>query len=90
MGDVAERGLWDKYMAAYQDMVRHTSQPYARWHVVPADHKWFARAVISTTIVTAMERLDLQFPKVDKDSLKEFEEVRRALKAEGKNGKPAK
>lgn len=84
MGDVAERKLWDKYMAAYQDMVRHTSQPHAPWHVVPADHKWFARAVIGSTIVSAMERLDLRFPKVDKASLKELEAVRRALKAERK------
>src|SRR5437660_1028247 len=25
MGDVAERALWDRYMEAYEDMIRHTS-----------------------------------------------------------------
>ena len=29
MGDVVERKLWDKYMAAYEDMIRHTSRPEA-------------------------------------------------------------
>src|SRR5438874_3103071 len=34
MGDVAERKLWDKYMAAYEDMLRATSRPHAPWYVV--------------------------------------------------------
>ena len=25
MGDIAERKLWDKYMDAYEDMIRETS-----------------------------------------------------------------
>jgi polyphosphate kinase 2 (PPK2 family) len=82
MGDIAERALWDKYMAAYQDMIRHTSSPLAPWHVVPADHKWFARVVIGSTIVSAMEKLALEFPKVDKTSLREFDRVREALEQE--------
>ena len=82
MGDIAERALWDKYMAAYQDTIRHTSTPEAPWHVVPADHKWFARVVIGSTIVAAMEKLDPRFPKVDKASLREFDRVREALEQE--------
>jgi hypothetical protein len=51
--------------------------------VVPADHKWFARVVIGSTVVSALDRLDLQFPKVDPPSLQEFKLVRKALLAEG-------
>src|SRR5712671_931727 len=61
MGDIAERKLWDKYMAAYEDMVRETSRPYAPWHVVPADNKPFARLVVASAIIAALEELDLQF-----------------------------
>jgi polyphosphate kinase 2 (PPK2 family) len=86
MADVAERALWPRYMAAYQDMLRHTSSPVAPWHVVPADHKWFARVVIGSAIVSALETLNLRFPRADKASLKEFEQVRKALLAEGKGG----
>src|SRR2546423_8638317 len=84
MGDVAERVLWGKYQAAYQDMIRHTSAKEAPWHIVPADHKWFARVVIGSTIVAALEKLDLHFPKVDKAELSEFKLVRQALLDEEK------
>jgi PPK2 family polyphosphate:nucleotide phosphotransferase len=87
MDDIAERALWPRYMAAYQDMIRHTSTRAAPWHVVPADHKWFARVVIGSTIVAALDRLDLHFPKVDKAELSEFKRVRQALLEEGKGGR---
>jgi polyphosphate kinase 2 (PPK2 family) len=83
MGDIRERALWGKYQAAYQEVIRHTSTPFAPWHVVPADHKWFARIVIISAIIEALDRLDLKFPKADAASIKEFREVRRALLAEG-------
>jgi PPK2 family polyphosphate:nucleotide phosphotransferase len=89
MADVTERAQWGKYQAAYQEIVRHTSTTLAPWHVVPADHKWFARVVIGSTVVSALEKLDLKFPKADKASLQEFEAVRVALEHEGKGGKGA-
>jgi PPK2 family polyphosphate:nucleotide phosphotransferase len=82
MRDVAERKLWDKYMDAYEDMIRHTSTPEAPWHVVPTDHKWFAHLAIAATIVERLERLDLQFPKVEGRALAEMRKVRKALMAE--------
>jgi PPK2 family polyphosphate:nucleotide phosphotransferase len=82
MGDVAERKLWDKYMDAYQDMIRHTSAEHAPWYVVPADNKWFARIVVAGALVDAIERLDLQFPKVEGPALRELMKVRKALLAE--------
>jgi PPK2 family polyphosphate:nucleotide phosphotransferase len=82
MGDVAERKLWDKYMHAYEDAIRHTSREEARWYVVPADNKWFARLVIAEAMVEAIEGLKLEFPKVQGKALKELEHVRGALMAE--------
>jgi PPK2 family polyphosphate:nucleotide phosphotransferase len=84
MGDIAERELWAKYQAAYQDMIHHTGSRHAPWHVVPADHKWFARVVIGSTIVAALDKLDLHFPKVDKADRSEFKQVRQALLDEDK------
>jgi PPK2 family polyphosphate:nucleotide phosphotransferase len=84
MADIAERALWGKYQAAYQEVITHTSTAAAPWLVVPADHKWFARVVIGSTIVSALEALDLKFPKADKASLEEFAQVRKALLEEGK------
>jgi PPK2 family polyphosphate:nucleotide phosphotransferase len=84
MADITERGRWAKYQAAYQEVIRHTSTRAAPWHVVPADHKWFARVVIGSAIVTALDKLDLRFPRVDPASLQEFKQVRAALQNEGK------
>jgi PPK2 family polyphosphate:nucleotide phosphotransferase len=84
MNDITERALWPRYMAVYQDIVRHTSTALAPWYVVPADHKWFARVVIGSAIVSALETLDLHFPRADKASLQEFKQVREALESEGK------
>lgn len=83
LGDVAERKLWDKYQAAYQDLIHHTSAKHAPWIVVPADHKWFARVVISSAIVSAMEKLDLHYPEVDKSDAGELKKVKVALEKEG-------
>ncbi len=84
MDDIAERALWARYQAAYQEIVRHTSSAAAPWHVVPADHKWFARVVIGSAILRALEKLDLKFPAVDAAALQEFKQVRAALENEGK------
>jgi hypothetical protein len=55
--------------------------------VVPADHKWFARLVIGSAIVSALEELNLRFPRVGKDAAEKFTKVRKALVNEGKPGK---
>jgi PPK2 family polyphosphate:nucleotide phosphotransferase len=82
MGDVAERKLWDKYMAAYEDMIRQTSRPEAPWFVVPADHKWFTRMVVAGALVQELQALGLDFPKVEGKALKELQDVGKALKKE--------
>jgi PPK2 family polyphosphate:nucleotide phosphotransferase len=90
MDDIRERALWPRYMAAYQDLIRHTSTRLAPWYVVPADHKWFACVVIGSAIVSALDGLDLHFPKVDKAGRSEFARVREALLKEGKGGDGAR
>jgi len=84
MNDVTERAFWPRYQAVYQDILRHTATPHAPWYVVPADHKWFARVVIGSTIVATLDALNLRFPRVDKKSQKEFAAVRKALENERK------
>src|SRR5437899_2958764 len=61
-GDLAERRKWPAYQAAYEEALAATSTRYAPWYVIPADHKWFAHALIADIIVDALEGLDLSFP----------------------------
>jgi PPK2 family polyphosphate:nucleotide phosphotransferase len=83
VGDVGERRHWHDYMAAYEEMIRHTATPDAPWHVVPADHKWFTRLVVATTVADAMADLNLKFPTIDREKRTELEAVRAALMREG-------
>ena len=82
---VEERAVWHRYQAAYQDAIAHTATPHAPWYIVPADHKWFARVVIGSAIVTALEKLDLQFTRTDHGELEEYKKVQLALEQEGKD-----
>jgi PPK2 family polyphosphate:nucleotide phosphotransferase len=82
-GDVKERGLWRDYMAAYQDMIRHTATPDAPWYVVPADHKWFTRLVVADAIADMMKSLDLRFPAVDAKQKKVLAAAGAALRRKG-------
>jgi PPK2 family polyphosphate:nucleotide phosphotransferase len=82
--DIAERGRWDDYMAAYEDMIRETSTDYAPWYVVPADHKHIAWTIVSAAIVEAMDKLKLEYPKVTGNALRALKQVERKLRAEGK------
>ena len=77
--DAKERGFWDDYMEAYEDMIRHTATKESPWYVVPADNKWFTRVVVAAAIIDALDSLDLEYPKVGAEKLKELAAAKRAL-----------
>ena len=82
VADVEERRHWDRYMEAYEDMIRHTSTPEAPWYVVPADHKWFTRLVVADAIIDTLESLDLRYPPVDEKKRAELDRARKLLESE--------
>ena len=77
--DVHERKYWKQYMAAYEDMIRGTATKTAPWYVVPADNKWFTRAVVAAAVVDAMASLDLHYPRLDAAKRRELARARREL-----------
>ena len=79
--DAKEREHWDDYMEAYEDMIQNTATKHAPWHVVPADNKWFTRAIVAAAVIEALSSLDLHYPKVSKEKLKELAAARKALSA---------
>ncbi len=80
--DAKEREFWNDYMAAYEDMIRHTATKDAPWYIVPADNKWFTRVVVAAAVIDALASLDLKYPVVGQEKLKELGAVKRALRAE--------
>jgi PPK2 family polyphosphate:nucleotide phosphotransferase len=82
--DVKEREHWRAYMDAYEDMIRQTATPEAPWYIVPADHKWFMHATVSSAIIETLDSLKLAFPTVDRERRKGLEAAREALEKEGR------
>ncbi len=80
--DAKERDFWDQYQAAYQDAIRSTSTEWAPWYVIPADHKWAARAVASEILAETIRSLDLAYPKPSPEQLKELAKMRKQLEQE--------
>jgi PPK2 family polyphosphate:nucleotide phosphotransferase len=79
MGDVRERGHWDEYMKAYEDMIRHTASDHAPWYVVPADNKWFTRLVVAAAIIDGLDSLKLHYPRVNETKRAELAKARDEL-----------
>ena len=77
--DIRERQYWDDYIKAYEEMIRETASKHAPWYVVPADNKWFTRAVVAAAIIHALEELDLSYPKVDVQQQRELRQAKAEL-----------
>ena len=62
VGDLAERKLWDSYMAAYEDMLARCSTDVAPWYVIPANKKWFRNLAVAEIVADAMDDLHCVYP----------------------------
>lgn len=77
--DLRERAAWKDYQNSYEEMIQHTATQESPWFVVPADNKWFTRAVVSAAVVDALASLDLKYPQVADAKLKELVAARAEL-----------
>jgi len=78
--DTKEREYWDNYMKAYEDMIRNTATKDSPWYVVPADNKWFTRLVVAAAVIETLASLELEYPEVGEEKLKELAEAKSLLK----------
>ena len=91
--DYEERAYWDAYQDAFECAINATSTEHCPWYVVPADHKWYMRYVVSEIILATLEDMDPKYPEVTKERLATFAKYREEhLKElpEGEETKPAK
>lgn len=63
MSDLKMRGYWEPLQAAYEDAINRCSTSWAPWHIVPADHKWYRDYAVARTVVNALEKLKMKWPK---------------------------
>lgn len=61
--DLKIRQHWNSFQRAYEDTINRCSTDYARWHIIPADRKWYRDYVVARAVVRAFEKLCLKWPK---------------------------
>ena len=81
--DARERGYWKDYMTAYEEMIRNTSTDDAPWYVIPADNKSYARIAVASAIIHALDKMNLEYPKVSEEKVVELQEIKKQLLEEG-------
>jgi PPK2 family polyphosphate:nucleotide phosphotransferase len=82
VNDAKERGHWDDYMDAFEDMFNHTSTKWAPWYIVPADNKWFTRAAVADVIISKLKSLDIRYPEVSEAHMEELQKAKEILENE--------
>ena len=73
---MAEREHWKEYQQAFEEALSATSTKRAPWHVIPADRKYVARALVADIVSTAIQDLGLAYPKVSADKMAKLEAAR--------------
>ena len=80
--DYEERKYWNEYQEAFEIAINKTGTKQAPWYVVPADHKWYMRLVVSEIILKTLEDMNPQYPKVTKERLEQFAAYKAELEKE--------
>ena len=83
--DLAEREHWKSYRKAFEDAISATSTKRAPWHVIPADRKYVARALVADIITTSIQGLGLEYPKVSAEKLATLAAAKAKLEGTGKD-----
>jgi PPK2 family polyphosphate:nucleotide phosphotransferase len=81
--DLDERQRWDDYMHAYEEALGATSQAWAPWYAIPADHKPTMRLLVAEIVRDTLASLDLSFPAVPEDKLEEMKTLRAMIDEKG-------
>jgi PPK2 family polyphosphate:nucleotide phosphotransferase len=80
--DLAERAFWKDYRRAFEEAIAATSTKWAPWHIIPADRKYAAWALVSDIITTAIEGLDLEYTELSPEQLGKLEAAKQQLENE--------
>jgi PPK2 family polyphosphate:nucleotide phosphotransferase len=62
LGDLEERKLWDKYVAAFEDALSETSTDAAPWYVIPANRNWFRNLAVASIVAETIDDLKPAYP----------------------------
>jgi PPK2 family polyphosphate:nucleotide phosphotransferase len=82
MTDLEDRRLWARYIKVYEEVINRTSTKSAPWYIIPANHRWFTRAAISSLILETLKGLHSRYPIPDKEQKRDLSKAQTQLKKE--------
>ena len=80
--DIREREYWEAYIDAYEELMNHTSTPWAPWYVIPADHRWVTRLAVAEIISSTLADLKVSYPAISEERRRELDLARKTLEEE--------
>lgn len=80
--DIRERGYWSDYRRAYEQVLQATSSESAPWYVIPADQKWFMRALVADIVTDTLGKMNLSYPELPEVERNELAEAADMLRRE--------
>lgn len=81
-GDVEERKYWKQYMAAYEEAIKKTATEKSPWYIIPADNKPYARIIVASAIINALDSMKLAYPEVSDVQVADLQKLKEELMAE--------
>jgi PPK2 family polyphosphate:nucleotide phosphotransferase len=60
--DINDRQRWPKFIAAYEEVLTRTSTPWAPWHIVPANKKYFRNVAVAEAVRDTLRKLRPAWP----------------------------
>src|SRR5690606_23270970 len=61
-GDWKSREDWDEYMKVYERIFKKCDE--VPWKIIPSDNSWYKENLIAKEIITAFEKMDMKWPKL--------------------------
>jgi PPK2 family polyphosphate:nucleotide phosphotransferase len=83
-GDVKERGFWNQYMTAFEDLINKTGTSKNPWYVIPADDKKNMRLLVAQTLFDELSRLNISYPESNPERKATLETLIETIKQQNK------
>jgi PPK2 family polyphosphate:nucleotide phosphotransferase len=78
-GDLDARDRWKKFARAYEQAMAATSRAHAPWFVIPADQKAYMRLAVARVVLSALEGMDLDWPRLSAEEQAQLGKLRSRL-----------
>lgn len=62
--DTEEAKLWDSYREIYEECFEHCNK--VPWIILPADQNWYKEFIIAKTLLDALNKLPMEYPRLKK------------------------